>query len=139
MAITRPFQVFENGVTLEDLRKQPWQMLVAILGTTISPYLFFWQATPEVEEERAAGRNTLGQRKGATKQELRIRKFAVNSGEGDRCPDNRRHVCRRGDAVGLTRSCILSRAHECGLFEVWQHAKAITVCSVPSETTAPIS
>jgi NRAMP (natural resistance-associated macrophage protein)-like metal ion transporter len=26
-------------------------MLVAILGTTISPYLFFWQATEEVEEE----------------------------------------------------------------------------------------
>jgi NRAMP (natural resistance-associated macrophage protein)-like metal ion transporter len=26
-------------------------MLVAILGTTISPYLFFWQASEEVEEE----------------------------------------------------------------------------------------
>src|SRR5262249_31525672 len=25
--------------------KQEWQTLVAILGTTISPYLFFWQAT----------------------------------------------------------------------------------------------
>jgi len=28
--------------------------LVAILGTTISPYLFFWQASEEVEEEVAA-------------------------------------------------------------------------------------
>ena len=28
-------------------------MLVAILGTTISPYLFFWQASEEVEEEVA--------------------------------------------------------------------------------------
>ena len=28
--------------------------LVAVLGTTISPYLFFWQASLEVEEERAA-------------------------------------------------------------------------------------
>lgn len=27
-------------------------ILVAILGTTISPYLFFWQATMEVEEKR---------------------------------------------------------------------------------------
>ena len=27
-------------------------MLVAIFGTTISPYLFFWQASEEVEEER---------------------------------------------------------------------------------------
>lgn len=29
--------------------------LVAILGTTISPYLFFWQASEEVEEEEAHG------------------------------------------------------------------------------------
>ncbi|PYJ23032.1 MAG: hypothetical protein DME92_02095 [Verrucomicrobia bacterium] len=29
-----------------------WQNLVAILGTTISPYLFFWQASEEVEEEK---------------------------------------------------------------------------------------
>jgi Mn2+/Fe2+ NRAMP family transporter len=31
-------------------------VLVAIFGTTISPYLFFWQAAQEVEEERAKGR-----------------------------------------------------------------------------------
>ena len=34
-----------------------FSVLVAILGTTISPYLFFWQAAQEVEEERAMGRN----------------------------------------------------------------------------------
>jgi Mn2+/Fe2+ NRAMP family transporter len=45
-------------------------VLVGILGTTISPYLFFWQAAQEVEEERAGGRK-LGQRKGATPAELR--------------------------------------------------------------------
>ena len=45
-------------------------VLVAILGTTISPYLFFWQAAEEVEEERAKGR-TLAQSKGATAGELR--------------------------------------------------------------------
>jgi len=28
-------------------------VLVAVLGTTISPYLFFWQASQEVEEQRA--------------------------------------------------------------------------------------
>src|SRR5579883_2741509 len=28
--------------------------MIAVLGTTISPYLFFWQASEEVEEERAA-------------------------------------------------------------------------------------
>ena len=45
-------------------------VLVAILGTTISPYLFFWQAAEEVEEERAKGLNQ-AQRKGATAAELR--------------------------------------------------------------------
>jgi NRAMP (natural resistance-associated macrophage protein)-like metal ion transporter len=45
-------------------------VLVAILGTTISPYLFFWQAAEEVEEGRTKGR-TLAGRKGATAGELR--------------------------------------------------------------------
>ncbi|HZM87982.1 MAG TPA: divalent metal cation transporter [Blastocatellia bacterium] len=43
---------------------------VAILGTTISPYLFFWQAAQEVEEERSKGRRTIRSRRGATDQEL---------------------------------------------------------------------
>ncbi|RWC49660.1 MAG: divalent metal cation transporter [Mesorhizobium sp.] len=30
-----------------------WTSVVAILGTTISPYLFFWQASQEVEDEKA--------------------------------------------------------------------------------------
>lgn len=29
-----------------------WLIITAVLGTTISPYLFFWQASEEVEEER---------------------------------------------------------------------------------------
>jgi NRAMP (natural resistance-associated macrophage protein)-like metal ion transporter len=45
-------------------------VLVGILGTSISPYLFFWQAAQEVEEERAAGRRSVAARKGATSQEL---------------------------------------------------------------------
>jgi Mn2+/Fe2+ NRAMP family transporter len=44
--------------------------LVAIFGTTISPYLFFWQAAQEVEEDKDKGRTTLKQRRGATDQEL---------------------------------------------------------------------
>ena len=38
---------------------EAWGLLVAILGTTISPYLFFWQASQEVEEEKAMGRRML--------------------------------------------------------------------------------
>jgi NRAMP (natural resistance-associated macrophage protein)-like metal ion transporter len=44
--------------------------VVAILGTTISPYLFFWQASAEVEEEKAHGRRTRAARRGVTEQEL---------------------------------------------------------------------
>jgi NRAMP (natural resistance-associated macrophage protein)-like metal ion transporter len=54
-------------------------MLVAIFGTTISPYLFFWQAAQEVEEERAKGRN-LSQRRGATPEELRACRSDVLTG-----------------------------------------------------------
>jgi NRAMP (natural resistance-associated macrophage protein)-like metal ion transporter len=55
------------------------EVLVGILGTTISPYLFFWQASQEVEEERAMGRN-LARRKGATKEELQALKVDVITG-----------------------------------------------------------
>jgi NRAMP (natural resistance-associated macrophage protein)-like metal ion transporter len=45
-------------------------VLVGILGTTISPYLFFWQAAQEVEEDRDRGKTTIAQRRGATDEEL---------------------------------------------------------------------
>jgi len=54
--------------------------LVAIFGTTITPYLFFWQASQEVEEELKMGRRTLAQRLGATDQELRIAEIDVDAG-----------------------------------------------------------
>ena len=48
-------QVLAEGVALPAL---PWKAayittIVAVFGTTISPYLFFWQASQEVEELRA--------------------------------------------------------------------------------------
>jgi Mn2+/Fe2+ NRAMP family transporter len=54
--------------------------LVAILGTTISPYLFFWQASEEVEEEKKEGRRRLAQRKGATEEEFRNEKWDTVTG-----------------------------------------------------------
>ncbi|HEX5410356.1 MAG TPA: divalent metal cation transporter [Terriglobia bacterium] len=45
-------------------------MFVAILGTTISPYLFFWQATQEAEE-KYAGRRGFSRRTGSTSANLR--------------------------------------------------------------------
>lgn len=53
---------------------------IAILGTTISPYLFFWQAAQEVEEERALGRRTIKQRLGATDAELHAARTDVLTG-----------------------------------------------------------
>jgi len=57
-----------------------WAIVVAVLGTTISPYLFFWQASEEVEEEKDRGRRTLKQREGATRAELLDRGLDVAVG-----------------------------------------------------------
>lgn len=54
--------------------------IVAILGTTISPYLFFWQASQEVEEEVRMGRYQLSQRKGASKAEMKYAAWDVGVG-----------------------------------------------------------
>jgi NRAMP (natural resistance-associated macrophage protein)-like metal ion transporter len=60
--------------------RNEWETLVAILGTTISPYLFFWQASEEVEEEKSAGQSTLALRRGATPEELGLRNIDVGVG-----------------------------------------------------------
>ena len=54
--------------------------VVAILGTTISPYLFFWQAGQEVEEEKAMGRRMLKSRQGASSKEIKDRLVDVAFG-----------------------------------------------------------
>ena len=60
--------------------KEYMSVLVAILGTTISPYLFFWQAAQEVEEDRDHGKTTVAKRKGATNKELRVANRDVITG-----------------------------------------------------------
>jgi len=60
--------------------RNEWATLVAILGITISPYLFFWQASEEVEEEKTEGRNSIASRKGATAEELTLRNIDVGVG-----------------------------------------------------------
>ena len=54
--------------------------MVGVLGTTITPYLFFWQSALEVEEEKSMGRVTLAQRRGATPAEITDSHFDVNTG-----------------------------------------------------------
>jgi Mn2+/Fe2+ NRAMP family transporter len=63
-----------------EVSKGYFSVLVGILGTTISPYLFFWQAAQEVEEDRSRGKNTMAQRRGSTNKELRIAARDVATG-----------------------------------------------------------
>jgi NRAMP (natural resistance-associated macrophage protein)-like metal ion transporter len=57
-----------------------WSTLVAILGTTISPYLFYWQASQEVEEKKAEGMTKVRDRIGTTQEKLVYRVFDVGVG-----------------------------------------------------------
>lgn len=81
--IARPdWMAVLRSTFVPNLRWSPeyLSVAVAILGTSISPYLFFWQAAEEVEEERSAGRRTVAQRKGATDKELRRARNDVVTG-----------------------------------------------------------
>ncbi|HVU34079.1 MAG TPA: divalent metal cation transporter [Opitutaceae bacterium] len=60
--------------------RDAWATLVALFGTTISPYLFFWQASQEVEEEKGQERRNIGARSGASKAELMDRRVDVVAG-----------------------------------------------------------
>ncbi|MCL5774764.1 MAG: divalent metal cation transporter [Patescibacteria group bacterium] len=53
-----------------DFSKEQFFLITGVLGTTISPYLFFWQTSQEVEEEILAGRATIKARQEVTKKEL---------------------------------------------------------------------
>ena len=55
-------------------------LLCAILGTTISPYLFFWQTSQEVEEQILLGRTTLRSRRHTEKSEIRRMRIDVWTG-----------------------------------------------------------
>lgn len=56
-------------------------LITAILGTTISPYLFFWQTSQEVEEQILGGKTTLKLRQEeTTKQEVMNMRTDVWSG-----------------------------------------------------------
>ncbi len=60
-----------------SFNKDSLLLICAILGTTISPYLFFWQTSQEVEEEILEGKTTLRERRGATAPE-QIKKMRVD-------------------------------------------------------------
>jgi NRAMP (natural resistance-associated macrophage protein)-like metal ion transporter len=55
-------------------------LLVAVIGTTLSAYLYTWQSNEEVEEEIAMGRRRLRERRGATEEELRQSRWDIAMG-----------------------------------------------------------
>jgi NRAMP (natural resistance-associated macrophage protein)-like metal ion transporter len=54
--------------------------MVGVLGTTITPYLFFWQASLMVEEEKEAGNTTLSSRRGTDERSIDDMHEDVNAG-----------------------------------------------------------
>jgi NRAMP (natural resistance-associated macrophage protein)-like metal ion transporter len=59
--------------------------LVAILGSALSPYIFFWQTAQMVEDERLLGRRTTRERRGATVDELKAARIDVVTGMAFAC------------------------------------------------------
>lgn len=63
-----------------QMNREFFSLVVAVIGTSLSAYLYTWQSNQEVEEEIAMGRRKLWQRKGATRQELKDSKKDVMIG-----------------------------------------------------------
>ena len=66
------------GVLLKDgllphitFSKTQILLITGILGTTISPYLFFWETSQEVEEQIAEGKTTAHSRRGTNATEIK--------------------------------------------------------------------
>ena len=54
-----------------EFSKSQILLITGILGTTISPYLFFWQTSQEIEEEVSRGQTTIASRKGTNPKEIK--------------------------------------------------------------------
>ena len=63
-----------------QFNKSSLLLLCAILGTTISPYLFFWQTSQEVEEAIMEGKTSIAKREGTNKRQIRNMRADVWSG-----------------------------------------------------------
>ncbi len=70
----------QTAIPSIHLGKEQILLICAILGTTISPYLFFWQTSQEVEEQILMGRTSIALRKGASKADVRSMRIDVWSG-----------------------------------------------------------
>jgi len=60
--------------------KDQFLIICAILGTTISPYLFFWQSSQEIEDEISHGKTTIAERKDVDTKQVHNMRTDIWSG-----------------------------------------------------------
>lgn len=72
--------IFNTIVPHISFNKDEIILITAILGTTISPYLFFWQTSEEIEEEIVEGKKNLRERMITNKDEIKKMRKDVWSG-----------------------------------------------------------
>ncbi len=74
-------QIINNAIIPQiTFSKEQILLITAIIGTTISPYLFFWQTSQEVEEKISKGKILASERKGTTDTEIKKMRFDVSLG-----------------------------------------------------------
>lgn len=74
-------EVLKNGfVPHIEFTKEQIILICAMLGTTISPYLFFWQTSQEVEQAVEQGQMTVQERKGTDLKAVRHMRVDVWTG-----------------------------------------------------------
>jgi len=73
--------VLQNSFTPKlSFNKEEVLLVCAILGTTISPYLFFWQTSQEVEEQILMGKTTVHLRRPTDAKDVKSMRTDVWSG-----------------------------------------------------------
>jgi NRAMP (natural resistance-associated macrophage protein)-like metal ion transporter len=82
LSVDVPWGQVVAGIALPrmELSAAAVTLVVAIFGTTISPYLFFWQAAQEVEEATASGSRARPASPASTRRQLRRIEFDTIAG-----------------------------------------------------------
>ncbi len=74
-------EILKHGITPTlSFSRDQFILITGILGTTISPYLFFWETSQEVEERIADGKDTVHARQQIDRKDIRKMRTDVWSG-----------------------------------------------------------
>ncbi len=72
--------IHDGSIPKINFSKTQILLITGILGTTISPYLFFWQTGEEIEEEIRDGKKTIKARRGAEHSEMKKMRVDIWAG-----------------------------------------------------------